>query len=169
MGWRDGSVIKNTGCSCRGPRFSSQHPHGGSQPSVTPAPGNLMPSSGLSWHPPTHTETPTYTHKQVKQNRRIQRNQGGEDGWLLLRTGERPLPMPQFLFWGGEEDNVPTHRTAAQVKCRVRPELCTSLACSVRVVHCPYPAAGTVLFSSTTEQRDLMQELFNRNSFLPPS
>ena len=61
--------------------------------------------------------------------------------------------MPQFLFWGGEEDNVPTHRTAAQVKCRVRPELCTSLACSVRVVHCPYPAEGTVLFSSRQQSK----------------
>jgi hypothetical protein len=30
-GWRDGSAVKNTGCSSRGPRFNSQHPHGGSQ------------------------------------------------------------------------------------------------------------------------------------------
>ena len=27
--WRDGSVVKSTGCSCRGPEFSSQHPHAG--------------------------------------------------------------------------------------------------------------------------------------------
>jgi hypothetical protein len=25
--WRDGSAIKSTGCSCRGPEFSSQHPY----------------------------------------------------------------------------------------------------------------------------------------------
>jgi hypothetical protein len=33
-GWRDGSEVKNTGCSSRGPEFKSQQPHGGSQPSV---------------------------------------------------------------------------------------------------------------------------------------
>jgi hypothetical protein len=29
--WGDSSVVKNTGCSSRGPEFNSQHPHGGSQ------------------------------------------------------------------------------------------------------------------------------------------
>jgi hypothetical protein len=33
--WRDGSVVKSTICSSRGPKFKSQQPHGGSQPSVT--------------------------------------------------------------------------------------------------------------------------------------
>lgn len=28
--WRDGSVVKGTGCGYRGPGFSSWHPHGGS-------------------------------------------------------------------------------------------------------------------------------------------
>jgi len=32
--WRDGSVVKSTDCSSRGPEFNSQQPHGGSQPSV---------------------------------------------------------------------------------------------------------------------------------------
>lgn len=27
QGWRDGSVVENTGCSYRIPEFSSQHPH----------------------------------------------------------------------------------------------------------------------------------------------
>jgi len=31
-GWRDGSVVKSTDCSSRGPEFYSQQPHGGSQP-----------------------------------------------------------------------------------------------------------------------------------------
>ena len=39
MIWRDGSLVKSTICSCRGPRFNSQHPHGSSQLSVTPVPG----------------------------------------------------------------------------------------------------------------------------------
>jgi len=34
LGWRDGSVVKSTNCSSRGPEFKSQQPHGGSQPSV---------------------------------------------------------------------------------------------------------------------------------------
>jgi len=34
VGWRDGSVVKSTDCSPRGPEFNSQQPHGGSQPSV---------------------------------------------------------------------------------------------------------------------------------------
>jgi hypothetical protein len=32
--WRDGSAVKSTDCSSRGPEFNSQQPHGGSQPSV---------------------------------------------------------------------------------------------------------------------------------------
>jgi hypothetical protein len=34
VGWRDGSVVKSTECSSRGPEFNSQQPHDGSQPSV---------------------------------------------------------------------------------------------------------------------------------------
>jgi hypothetical protein len=36
-GWRDGSVVKSTDCSSRGPEFDSQQPHGVSQPSVMDA------------------------------------------------------------------------------------------------------------------------------------
>jgi len=32
--WRDGSVVKGTDCSSRGPEFKSQQPCDGSQPSV---------------------------------------------------------------------------------------------------------------------------------------
>jgi len=41
-GWRDGSAVKSTVCSFRGPEFKSQQPHGGSQPSV-------MRSDALFW------------------------------------------------------------------------------------------------------------------------
>jgi len=41
QGWRDGSVVKNTDCSYKGPEFKSQQPHGDSQPSV-------IGSSGVS-------------------------------------------------------------------------------------------------------------------------
>jgi hypothetical protein len=40
-GWRDGSVVKRTDCSFRGPEFSSQPPHGVSQPSIM-GPNNLF-------------------------------------------------------------------------------------------------------------------------------
>ncbi|CAO2639813.1 hypothetical protein LEMLEM_LOCUS25074, partial [Lemmus lemmus] len=33
--------VKSTDCSSRGPRFNSQHPHGSSQLSEDPVPGNL--------------------------------------------------------------------------------------------------------------------------------
>ena len=32
--WGDGSEVKSTDCSSRGPEFKSKSPHGGSQPSV---------------------------------------------------------------------------------------------------------------------------------------
>jgi hypothetical protein len=41
--------IMNTCCSCRGPRFDLQHPHG-SSPSIIPAQEDFMPSSGLCGH-----------------------------------------------------------------------------------------------------------------------
>jgi hypothetical protein len=41
-GWRDGSVVKRTDCSSKGPEFNPQQPHGGSQPSV-------MGSDALFW------------------------------------------------------------------------------------------------------------------------
>jgi hypothetical protein len=42
LGWRDGSEVKSTVCSSRGPEIKSQQPHGGSQPSV-------MRSGALFW------------------------------------------------------------------------------------------------------------------------
>ena len=71
-------MVKSAGCSCKEPRFNSQHPHGGSQPSITPAPGDLMLSSGLCGHcmhmylsiytvtyTHTHTHTYIYTHTET--------------------------------------------------------------------------------------------------------
>jgi len=42
LGWRDGSAVRSTDCSSRGPEFNSQQPHGGSHPSV-------MGSDALFW------------------------------------------------------------------------------------------------------------------------
>jgi hypothetical protein len=41
-GWRDGSAVKSTDCSSKGPEFKSQQPYGGSQLSV-------MKSEALFW------------------------------------------------------------------------------------------------------------------------
>lgn len=49
-GWRDGSAIRSTCCSCRTPGSDSQHLHGGSQPPITPVPDSLMSSSDLQQH-----------------------------------------------------------------------------------------------------------------------
>lgn len=48
--WRDGSEAKSTVCFCRGPGFKPQLLPGGSQLSVTPAPGDPLPSTGLLRH-----------------------------------------------------------------------------------------------------------------------
>ena len=42
VGVRDSSVVKSTGCSFRGLGFTSQHPHGSLQLSVTPVPGDPL-------------------------------------------------------------------------------------------------------------------------------
>ena len=47
---RGGSAVKHTRYSSSGPRFGSKHPHGSSQPPITPVPGDPMPSSGLLEH-----------------------------------------------------------------------------------------------------------------------
>lgn len=36
--WRDGSAVKGADCSCRGPEFSPQNPHGGSHLSAATVP-----------------------------------------------------------------------------------------------------------------------------------
>lgn len=48
LGWRDGSVPRNTCYSCKGPSFGSQHPHGDLQSTIL-VPGDLA-SSGLQKH-----------------------------------------------------------------------------------------------------------------------
>lgn len=49
-GWKDDSVVKNTGCSSRGVRFDSQVLHDSSQPSLTTVPGDSTLSFGLHEH-----------------------------------------------------------------------------------------------------------------------
>lgn len=45
--WRDDSIIKSTHHSCKEPGFGSQKSHGGSQPPVSPVPGDpLLATTG---------------------------------------------------------------------------------------------------------------------------
>ena len=65
LSWGCRDVLKSTGCSCGGPGFGSQHPHGSLQPMITPVPGNSPPSlasagadtcGAQTWYKPnTHT------------------------------------------------------------------------------------------------------------------
>lgn len=43
-GMKHDSAVQITGCSCRGARFASEHPHGSSQTFVTPVPKDLKDS-----------------------------------------------------------------------------------------------------------------------------
>lgn len=50
-GWRDDSMVKNTGCSLRGPKLNSlEDSHVGSQLNATLVPGDLNTSSDLYEH-----------------------------------------------------------------------------------------------------------------------
>ena len=75
---KDGSVVKSSGGSFRGPRFDSQHPHGSSQPyvrsvSVTPASSfGLTGHQANAWYTCKHTQV--YTHTQSKTFISIKQN-----------------------------------------------------------------------------------------------
>lgn len=69
LGYRDDSAVKSTFRSCRGPEFSSQHPHSSSHGPETPGPGyrtpprlplNTQHACGL------HTYMQAFTHAQKK-------------------------------------------------------------------------------------------------------
>jgi hypothetical protein len=49
-GWRDGSTVKNTDYSSRGPGFNFQNVHDNQQPSITLVPENPASSSDLLGH-----------------------------------------------------------------------------------------------------------------------
>jgi hypothetical protein len=67
--WPSGSVVRSTDCSCRGLGLDYQHLHGSSQPSITPVPGHLIPSSDLRG--PRHVHGPQ-TYRQAKGKREIE-------------------------------------------------------------------------------------------------
>lgn len=62
--WRDGSVVQNCGCLCKGARCRSQRLLGSSHLFITPAPGDPTSSSGLHGH--RHPCDVIYTRTQLK-------------------------------------------------------------------------------------------------------
>lgn len=61
------NAYKSVGCSNRGPRSCSSHPHGGAQSPVAPGSGVLMLSSGLcgvSARIAVYELTQVHTHTQ---------------------------------------------------------------------------------------------------------
>jgi len=70
-GWRDGSVVKSTDCSSRGPEFKSQQ-HGGSQPYIYMSPKDMSLLSKTILRPAWYTKRrPAKLHDQtlVKKNK----------------------------------------------------------------------------------------------------
>jgi hypothetical protein len=63
------SRVKST-CSLRGTKLDSQQPHGGSQPSVTPVPGDPVPSTYALHKHDAHTSMQSkHTHTIFKNLR----------------------------------------------------------------------------------------------------
>lgn len=59
--WRGGSMVKRTNCSCRGPHFNSQNPHGCLQTSASPVLGDTF-----SDYPRLLPHTLSGTHVYIK-------------------------------------------------------------------------------------------------------
>jgi hypothetical protein len=107
-GWRGGSAIKKTCYSFRGLRFSSQHPYGGSQLSMTPVPWDLMPSSGFhgrcmpvvhrcSHRQDTYTQRNTNKGGKLKQ-KKIKRPECWEDSGVGEGLCSTLVSSPEFMF-----------------------------------------------------------------------
>lgn len=87
-GQRAGSAVRSPCCSCRRPRFHSQHPHAGPQPFATLVPGDLTPPSdfhGFQTHmrEQEHTHTHTYTGRNThpwKVNKPFKRKPNKTEG-----------------------------------------------------------------------------------------
>lgn len=98
-GWTDDSMIKSI---FRGPRFSSQNPHGGLQPFVSLVPGTLTPS-GLCRH---RVET---KHSYIEKKKNPERKQTSEIRFpkcpkvsevVTVLGSELALAAVFIVYWG---------------------------------------------------------------------
>ena len=95
---RDGVVVENIYCTCRGSRFSSQHPYAGPQPFIVPIPDDPTSTSDFCRHQrcKQNIYTPTVTDKQIKKKaiktncsliKKKKQVEGTSRVQKLLRTG----------------------------------------------------------------------------------
>lgn len=97
-GWRYVSMVKSSGCSCRGLGFESQRPHRGLKPSVAQIPRNLMPSSGLCGH---HACTGCTQAKHLKTWSK--RKGWGEEKKIETQSGSCKQELSNWVWektWG---------------------------------------------------------------------
>lgn len=73
-GMKHDSAVQITGCSCRGARFASEHPHGSSQTFVTPVPKDLKDSVASMGTRPHIWYTCKQTIQVHKRKKREKRN-----------------------------------------------------------------------------------------------
>lgn len=133
-GWRNGSVVKSPGCSCRGPGFNYQHPHGAAQLSEIPVPWDPMSSSSLNGHcmHMVHRHTcrqNTYTHKikmKTKQSILSKSHYHLLTSSLLWKTNISKLSTRSHLIW----PTVHIHGQHLMPSTSALPHLSTSLHCS---------------------------------------
>lgn len=115
-GWRNGSMVKSTYCSCRKPGFDFQHLSSSSQPPVTQVPETLLPSSGLHRcnhmvhihsfiQANTHTQKNKYIKKRKKRKKRKERKKGrtapAPKQSVLLNTWQR-----NYRLWVTDEHSM---------------------------------------------------------------
>ena len=107
-GWRNGSAVKSTNCSPRGPEFNSQQPHGGSQPLV-------VGSDALFWCVWRQLHC-AHTHKDIfKNSMTLKKILGWKWGkiedrklqWHKRKISRREsLVFPVLLWWSWETSGI---------------------------------------------------------------
>ena len=103
---RDGSAVRDTGCSSRRLEFNSQHPHGGSHPSVTLVPWDLMPSSGVPMHREnTHIYIKCKRNKSFKKRRERQKENYSRSQRQHQTCGDHIAESETSLQWLSERQN----------------------------------------------------------------
>lgn len=71
--------------------MDSQHPHGGSQPSVTPVLGDPMPTSGLRWHQARRWYTATHAGKVLIRIQNKEKKKARQDVGRKIVASLRPV------------------------------------------------------------------------------
>jgi len=97
QGLGDGSAVKSTDCSSRGPEFNSQQPHGGSQPSVMGSDALLFPTTRKDSHITSKQLTQSVDLRKLASNQLIQRTLvvfRTESNFHQLKGKHQHLPTP---------------------------------------------------------------------------